>query len=217
VNPAVLERARRDAQRICVGKQAGERGRQQHIHQLLLSLARAGKRVARLKGGDPLVFARGGEEIELLTANEIPYQVVPGITAALGAAAGAALPLTHRRLARSVTFVNGHDTANDAADWRFFADPAHTVVFYMGVAQLPDIIARLRAAGAHDAHPAALIERATLPQQRIVRGSLVDIVQRADAQKVAPPALLITGAVAAFGSEAQLAAAGAAAAESLPA
>ena len=217
VNPAVLERARRDAERIFVGKEAGERGRQQHIHELLLSLARAGKRVARLKGGDPLVFARGGEEIALLAANEIPYQVVPGITAALGAAAGAAVPLTHRRLARSVTFVNGHDAANDAGDWRFFADPAHTVVFYMGVAQLPDIVARLRSAGADGAHPAALIERATLPQQRIVRGSLADIVQRADAERVAPPALLITGAVAAFGSEAQLAAAGAAAAETAPA
>lgn len=217
VNPAVLERARRDAERIFVGKESGERGTQQRIHELLLSLARAGKRVARLKGGDPLVFARGGEEIELLAANEIPYQVVPGITAALGAAAAAGVPLTHRRVARSVTFVSGHDAAGAAADWGFFADAAHTVVFYMGVAQLNDIVARLRAAGASETHPAALIERATLPQQRIVRGSLADIVRRANAERIGPPALLITGAVAALGGEAQLAVAAAAAAEALPA
>ncbi len=161
-------------------------------------LAGEGKRVARLKGGDPLVFGRGGEELEVLAAHGIPYTVVPGITAALGAAAAAELPLTHRRLADSVTFVNGHASDDALPDWRFFANPRHTVAVYMGVAQLPGIIARLRAAGASPGHPVAIIERATLPGQRILRGTLADITALAAVQQVEPPALLIVGDVAAF-------------------
>jgi len=197
VSPQVLERARREAERIFVGKESGERGQQERIHELLVRLARDGKRVARLKGGDPLVFGRGGEEIEVLAAHEIPYTIVPGITAALGAAASAGLPLTHRRLAHSVTFVSGHQDADALSDWRFFANPRHTVVFYMAVAQLGGIVARLRAAGATLQHPAALIAQATLPQQRIVRGTLADIAVLAAQQGIEPPALLIVGDVAA--------------------
>jgi uroporphyrin-III C-methyltransferase/precorrin-2 dehydrogenase/sirohydrochlorin ferrochelatase len=199
VSTQVLERARRDAELIFVGKTHGEHGQQEHIHELLLRHALAGKRVARLKGGDPFVFGRGGEELEALAAHDIPCTVVPGITAALGAAAGAMLPLTHRRLAHSVTFVNGYQGDDGAPpDWRFFADPQHTVVFYMGLASLPEIVARLRAAGAGRDHPAALIAHATLPEQQIIRGSLADIVTRVRAQQLAPPALLIVGNVAAF-------------------
>jgi uroporphyrin-III C-methyltransferase / precorrin-2 dehydrogenase / sirohydrochlorin ferrochelatase len=198
VGDAVLQRARRDAQRIFVGKEAGERGQQERIHELLVELARAGKRVARLKGGDPFVFGRGGEEIEVLHAHGIPFTVVPGITAALGAAAASHLPLTHRRLAQSVTFVTGHVSEGALPDWRFFANPQHTVVFYMGVAQLSGIIARLRAAGALAEHPAAVIEQATLPGQRVLRGTLADIVALSSAQQVEPPALLVVGAVAAL-------------------
>ena len=198
VSEAVLERARRDAQRIFVGKAYGAHGQQEHIHALLVRLAGEGKRVARLKGGDPFVFGRGGEEIEALAAHGIPYTVVPGITAALGAAAAAELPLTHRRLASSVSFVNGHAGDGALPDWRFFANPRHTVVVYMGVAQLPGIIARLRAAGAAPGHPVAIIERATLPGQRILRGTLGDITALTAAQPVQPPALLILGDVAAF-------------------
>jgi uroporphyrin-III C-methyltransferase / precorrin-2 dehydrogenase / sirohydrochlorin ferrochelatase len=198
VSDAVLERARRDAQRIFVGKEAGERGQQERIHELLVRFASEGKRVARLKGGDPFIFGRGGEEIEVLSAHGIPFTVVPGITAALGAAAASRLPLTHRRLAQSVTFVTGHASDGALPDWRFFANPQHTVVFYMGVAQLPGILSRLRAAGAAPEHPAALIERATLPGQRILRGTLADIGTLASAQQAAPPALLIVGAVAAL-------------------
>lgn len=198
VSPEVLERARRDAQRIFVGKESGERGQQERIHELLVRLAGEGRRVARLKGGDPFVFGRGGEEIEVLAAHGIPYVVVPGITAALGAAASADLPLTHRRLAQSVTFVSGHLSDGALPDWRFFANPRHTVVFYMGVAQLANIVAQLRAAGAGAEHPAAIIERATLPTQRILRSSLGGIAALADARHVEPPALLITGDVAAF-------------------
>jgi len=211
VSPQVLERARRDAERIFVGKESGERGQQERIHELLVALARAGRRVARLKGGDPFVFGRGGEEIEVLAAHEIPYTVVPGITAALGAAASAALPLTHRRLAHSVTFVSGHHSEGALPDWRFYANPLHTVVFYMGVAQLPGIVARLRAAGAAGSHPAAVIERATLPQQRIVRGPLARIAELAAAARVEPPALLIVGAVARFAAAQMLGAVAAAA------
>ena len=199
VSPQVLERARRDAELIFVGKTHGECGQQEHIHELLLRHARAGKRVARLKGGDPFVFGRGGEEVEALAAHDIPCTVVPGITAALGAAAATMLPLTHRRLADSVTFVNGHQGENGALpDWRFFADPRHTVVFYMGLKSLPEIVARLRTAGARADHPAALIANATLPEQQIVRATLGDIVARVHTRQIAPPALLIVGNVAAF-------------------
>jgi uroporphyrin-III C-methyltransferase / precorrin-2 dehydrogenase / sirohydrochlorin ferrochelatase len=201
VAPAVLERARRDAQCIFVGKDQGERGQQERINRLLVRLALAGKRVARLKGGDPFIFGRGGEELEVCAANGITCTVVPGITAALGAAAGAALPLTHRRLARSVSLVSGHDLDASPDEWRFFADPRHTVVFYMAVGQLASILARLREAGAAPSHPAALIERATLPQQRILRGTVADIAARARARHIEPPAVLITGAVAAFSAE----------------
>jgi uroporphyrin-III C-methyltransferase/precorrin-2 dehydrogenase/sirohydrochlorin ferrochelatase len=206
VSPEVLERARRDAERIFVGKAAGEHDQQEHIHQLMVRLAHEGKRVARLKGGDPFVFGRGGEEVEVLAAHDIPYVVVPGVTAALGAAASAVLPLTHRRLAQSVTFVNGHQDAPDPPEWRFFANPRHTVVFYMALSRLAEIVARLRAAGAASRHPAALISHATLPQQRIVRGTLGDIAARAAEQRIAPPALLIVGDVAGFAAHEALAA-----------
>jgi uroporphyrin-III C-methyltransferase / precorrin-2 dehydrogenase / sirohydrochlorin ferrochelatase len=203
VSPQVLERARRDAELIFVGKSHGEHGQQEHIHELLLRHARAGKRVARLKGGDPFVFGRGGEELEALGAHDIPCTVVPGITAALGAAAAAMLPLTHRHLAHSVTFVNGHQgEGGSLPDWRFFADPQHTVVFYMGLGHLPEIVARLRAAGAGRDHPAALIAHATLPEQQIVRGTLADILARARTRELAPPALLVVGNVAAFAATA---------------
>jgi uroporphyrin-III C-methyltransferase/precorrin-2 dehydrogenase/sirohydrochlorin ferrochelatase len=199
VNPQVLERARRDAELIFVGKRHGEHRQQEDIHELLLRHARAGKRVARLKGGDPFIFGRGGEELEALAAHDIPCTVVPGITAALGAAASAALPLTHRRLAHSVTFVNGHQGEGDALhDWRFFADPQHTVVFYMGLGHLPELVMRLRAAGAAPSHPAALISQATLPGQQILRGTLAGIVAQARVQQVAAPAVLIVGNIAAF-------------------
>lgn len=198
VSAAVLERARRDAERIFVGKEPGEPGQQARIHELMVRLAREGKRVARLKGGDPFVFGRGGEEIEVLAANDIPCSVVPGITAALGAAASAVVPLTHRRLAQSVTFVNGHQGEGALPDWRFFANPQHTVVFYMALGQLSEIVARLRAAGATPAHPAALVSHATLPQELILRGSLSNIAALAVERQIESPALLIVGAVAAF-------------------
>ncbi|HEY8052758.1 MAG: siroheme synthase CysG [Steroidobacterales bacterium] len=200
VPQGILERARRDAERIPVGKEVGEHRQQQRIHELLLQLTAAGKRVARLKGGDPFIFGRGGEEIELLAAHNIPYIVVPGITAALGAAAAAEIPLTHRRLAHSVTFVTGHAGEDGELHWEALAQPRHTVVFYMGIAQLPAIVAKLRAAGARADHPAAIVERAALPGQRVLRSDLQHIAALAARERIVPPALLIVGAVAAFGA-----------------
>jgi uroporphyrin-III C-methyltransferase / precorrin-2 dehydrogenase / sirohydrochlorin ferrochelatase len=200
VPQAVIERARREARRVFVGKQAGESGSQERINELLVEYAKQGLRVARLKGGDPLVFGRGGEEIEVLAAHGIPYIVVPGITAALGAAAAAGIPLTHRLVSQSVTFVTGHVLDDDTLDWRQLAGAHRTVVFYMGVAQLARIAEKLRAAGASSDYPVAVIERATLPEQRVLRGTLASIAEAARAAGVIPPALLIVGEVAAFAS-----------------
>ena len=198
ISDAVLDRARRDAERVFVGKETGgdHHKTQQRIHDLLVQYAKRGLRVARLKGGDPFIFGRGGEEIEVLQANGIPYVVVPGITAALAAAAAASIPLTHRRLAQSVTFAAGHALDDETLDWRSLAQPHHTVVFYMGVAQLPRIVARLLEAGSSPNHPAALVERGSLAGQRVVRGSISTIVQIARDENIAPPALLIVGEVA---------------------
>jgi uroporphyrin-III C-methyltransferase / precorrin-2 dehydrogenase / sirohydrochlorin ferrochelatase len=199
VSDAVLGRARRDAQRIFVGKEAGDpQMAQARIHELMIEHARAGLRVARLKGGDPFIFGRGGEEIEALAAAGIRYVVVPGITAALGAAAAAGIPLTHRKLAHSVTFAAGHALDEDSLDWHSLARPNHTVVFYMGVTHLSRILARLRASGAAADHPAAIIERATLPEQRVVSGTLATLEGLAAAAAIAAPALLIVGEVATF-------------------
>lgn len=197
VPDAVLERARRDALRVFVGKASqGEQATQEHIHELLLRFARQGLRVARLKGGDPFVFGRGGEEIELLAAHGVPCVVVPGVTAALGAAASAGIPLTHRHLSRSLTLVSGHDL--DGLNWAALARDKQTVVFYMGVAHLPDIVAQLCAAGAGPERPAAIVERATLPDQRVLSGSLGTIATLAHAHRVQAPSLLIVGEVAAL-------------------
>src|SRR5258708_18243572 len=198
VPAAVLERARRDAERVFVGKEAGNHTSQERINELLVHYARLGLRVARLKGGDPFIFGRGGEESEVLAAHGIPYIVVPGLTAALAAAAASNIPLTHRKLAQSVTFVTGHVLDDEALDWRSLAGSRQTVVFYMGVGHLPQIVAKLRAAGAPADHPAAVVERATLPQQRTLRGTLETIAGIAQAADVAPPALLIVGDVTAL-------------------
>jgi uroporphyrin-III C-methyltransferase/precorrin-2 dehydrogenase/sirohydrochlorin ferrochelatase len=202
VPAAVLERSRRDAERVFVGKQSGrssgETTSQAQIHDLLVHYARQGLRVARLKGGDPFVFGRGGEEAECLSQHGIPYVVVPGITAALGAAAAAGIPLTHREAAQSVTFVTGHPLKDDTLDWRALARGHQTVVFYMGVAHLQHICARLTAAGAREGLPAALIERATLPGQRVLRGTLASIAALAERAHISAPALLMVGEVAAL-------------------
>lgn len=203
VSDAVLDRARRDAERVFVGKEPGGASTtQERIHELLLHYARQGLRVARLKGGDPFIFGRGGEEIAFLAAHGIAFTVVPGITAALGAAACSAIPLTHRSVARSVTLATGHALDDGAHDWPALARPHQTAVFYMGLGQLPHIVAQLLAAGAPPSRAAAVIERATLAEQRVLRGTLAGIVEVVRAAGAAPPALLIVGDVVDIGSEA---------------
>ncbi|HXR20365.1 MAG TPA: siroheme synthase CysG [Steroidobacteraceae bacterium] len=198
VSDAVLERVRRDAERVYVGKESGQhRVTQQRIHTLLLEYAGRGLRVARLKGGDPFIFGRGGEEIDALAAAGIPVVVVPGITAALGAAASACLPLTQRGVAQSVTLVTAMGEGAESLDWRALAASTQTVVFYMGISQLSRIVQHLLAQGAARTRPAAIIERATLPGERIVAGSLHDIGERAQAAGIEAPALLIVGEIAA--------------------
>jgi uroporphyrin-III C-methyltransferase/precorrin-2 dehydrogenase/sirohydrochlorin ferrochelatase len=198
VPAAVLERSRRDAERIFVGKAARDHQTQDRINELLVHHARKGQRVARLKGGDPFIFGRGGEEIEVLAQHSIPYISVPGITAALGAASYAGIPLTHRYLAQSVTFVAGHVLEDESLDWRSLAGDRRTVVFYMGVAHLDQIVTRLRDWGAKPEHPVAIVERATLPEQRVLRGTLANIETIAREAAVVAPALLIVGDVTAF-------------------
>ncbi|HKZ73709.1 MAG TPA: siroheme synthase CysG [Steroidobacteraceae bacterium] len=198
VPAAVLDRARRDAVRVSVGKTVGDREMtQERINELLVGYAKAGQRVARLKGGDPFVFGRGGEELQALRQAGIAFTVVPGITAALGAAATAAIPLTHRRVAHAVTFVTGHLADGDALDWPALARPGHTVVFYMSVAHLEHIVSRLIASGAPAERPVAFVERASQPEERIVRSTLAHAVSDARQARIQAPALLIVGDVAA--------------------
>jgi uroporphyrin-III C-methyltransferase/precorrin-2 dehydrogenase/sirohydrochlorin ferrochelatase len=200
VSPAILARARRDAERIFVGKESGlHHVTQETTNDLLVRLAREGKRVVRLKGGDPFVFGRGGEELEVLAANGIAYSVVPGITAALGAAAASGIPLTHRDFAQSVTFVTGHGRdGGNQLDWAALAREQQTVVFYMGVANLGAIVAQLAAHGAPPNRPVAIVEKATHADQRVITGTLATIVERSYAEKVSAPALLIVGEVVAL-------------------
>ncbi|MGH8253784.1 MAG: siroheme synthase CysG [Steroidobacteraceae bacterium] len=199
VPEAVLARVRRDAERVFVGKQPGShRTTQLRIHELLIEHARRGRRVARLKGGDPMVFARGGEELAALTQAGVPVIVVPGVTAALGAASSARIPLTHRGASQSVCFVTAMGEAAAALDWRALAAPLQTVVFYMGASQLPQILARLIEHGAPRERPAAIVEHATLPGQRVIAGRLCDIAAKAATATVRAPALLIVGDVAQF-------------------
>ena len=202
VPEAVLARVRRDALRVSVGKEPGQhRTTQARINELLVDYARRGWRVARLKGGDPLVFGRGGEELAAVLAAGLPAIVVPGITAALGAAATAGMPLTHRGRSQAVVFVTAMGEAAAALDWRTLAAPLQTAVFYMGVAQLPSIVERLRAHDAPGTRAAAVIERATQPGQRLVTGTLADIAARAAEAGIGAPALLVVGDVAGYAGQ----------------
>lgn len=197
VAPAILELCRRDADRIYVGKQRANHALpQEQINQQLVALAKQGKRVLRLKGGDPFIFGRGGEEIEELAANGVPFQVVPGITAASGCAAYAGIPLTHRDHAQSVRFVTGHlkDGSCDLP-WAELAAPAQTLVFYMGLVGLPVICEQLIAHGRAASTPAALVQQGTTRNQRVFAATLADLPERVATEQVQAPTLLIVGEV----------------------
>jgi uroporphyrin-III C-methyltransferase/precorrin-2 dehydrogenase/sirohydrochlorin ferrochelatase len=203
VSPEVLDLARRDAERIEVAKEAGHHHvPQERIHALMLEHARAGKRVVRLKGGDAFVFGRGGEELEFLRAHGIPYEVVPGITAALACGAYAGIPLTHRDHAQSVRFVTAHAKGDDdGLDWAGFARGGQTLAFYMGVAGLERVRAKLLAHGRAADTPIALVENGTRPQQRVVVGTLDALPALALMHAVQSPALLFVGEVAALAAD----------------
>jgi uroporphyrin-III C-methyltransferase/precorrin-2 dehydrogenase/sirohydrochlorin ferrochelatase len=200
VGPGVLALARRDADFIEVGKQAAHHHvTQDGIHALMLEHARAGRRVVRLKGGDPFVFGRGGEELEFLHAHGIAFEVAPGITAALACAAYAGVPLTHRDHAQSVRFVTAHcRESRDTLDWRALAQEKQTLAVYMGVAALADFRDRLLAHGRAAGTPFALVENGSRPEQRVVTGRLADLPELAAVHAVQSPALLILGEVAAL-------------------
>ncbi len=197
VSAAIVDLARRDAQRIYVGKvRADHSVPQQQINQLLVDLALEGKRVIRLKGGDPFIFGRGGEEIELLAENNIPFQVVPGITAASGAACYSGIPLTHRDYAQSVRFITGHlKNGSIDHDWNQFQNVTETLVFYMGLAGLPIICEQLQAHGRMPSTPVALVERGTLLEQRVLIGTLETMVEVVEREKPKAPTLIIVGDV----------------------
>jgi len=197
VSPGVLALVRRDAERIYAGKRRDEHAiRQPDINRLLVRLAREGRRVLRLKGGDPFIFGRGGEEIATLADERIPFQVVPGVTAAAGCAAYAGIPLTHRDHAHACTFVTGNlKNGRVALDWPAVARPGQTVVVYMGLVGLRDICEGLVEHGLDAATPAALVEQGTTERQRVIEGTLATLADRVDGAGVEPPTLVIVGDV----------------------
>ncbi|MDP3800778.1 siroheme synthase CysG [Brevundimonas sp.] len=197
---AVLDRARRDARRIYVGKRRGEHSvPQEEIAALMVAEAKAGHRVVRLKGGDPFVFGRGGEELEAVRAAGIDVIVVPGITAALGCAAVAGIPLTHRDQAQAVSFVTAETRPGGVGpDWAALAAPNHTLAVYMGVAGATAVQAGLLKAGRAPGTPVAVIENGSRPDQRVVTGRLDGLARLVAREKVVSPALLIVGEVAAW-------------------
>jgi uroporphyrin-III C-methyltransferase/precorrin-2 dehydrogenase/sirohydrochlorin ferrochelatase len=197
ISKEVLDLCRRDAERIYVGKERDNHAvPQDQINQLLVDLAKQGKRVCRLKGGDPFVFGRGGEEIETLTQNGVNFQVVPGITAALGTSSYAGIPLTHRDYSQSVVFVTGHlkDGSMDL-NWKGLAQPNQTIVFYMGLKGLPVICQQLMAHGLPADLPIALVQQATTPRQRVFTGTLGTMVERIKNEEIKAPTLIIVGNV----------------------
>jgi uroporphyrin-III C-methyltransferase/precorrin-2 dehydrogenase/sirohydrochlorin ferrochelatase len=197
VAKAVLDMTRSDAERIYVGKERDNHAmRQEEINQLLADLAKQGKRVIRLKGGDPFIFGRGGEEIDTLASQGVPFQVVPGITAASGCASYGGIPLTHRDYAQSVTFVTGHLKDNTMnLNWRQLAQPNQTVVFYMGLKGLSVISRELQAHGMPGDTPAALVQQGTTPMQRIFTGTVASLPDIVEKEKPKPPTLIIVGEV----------------------
>lgn len=197
VSAPILELVRRDAEKIYVGKQKSNHSLpQDDINALMVAEAKKGNRVVRLKGGDPFIFGRGGEEIQVLLQHGIEFQVVPGITAASGAASYAGIPLTHRDHAQSVTFTTGHlkDGTVDL-DWPALASEHRTLVFYMGLTGLPVICQKLTEHGLPASTPIALIQQATLPEQRVVTGTLADIADNPATAQMQPPTLIIVGSV----------------------
>lgn len=202
VTPEVLDMARRDADHILVGKaRAHHTIPQEDINALLVRLGRAGRKVVRLKGGDPYIFGRGGEETEALEAAGVAYEVVPGITAALACAASAGIPLTHRDATQTVTFATGHQRSGALTlDFEWLARGG-TLAIYMGLHTLPALRDGLFGGGLDPATPAALVEQGGRPEQRVLRGTLDELVSKAPAWSTGGPTLTLVGAVTRRGKE----------------
>ena len=197
VGDGIMDLARPDARRIYAGKEASNHTLPQAaINKLLVDLAREGLAVVRLKGGDPFIFGRGGEELETLAASCIPFEVVPGVTAASGCAAYSGFPLTHRDHAQAVTFVTGHlkdHTVN--LDWPALARPNQTVVFYMGIGAAEEICRQMISHGLPPQTPAAVVRNGTLPTQQSLLATLETLPQRIEQAGITPPALIVVGSV----------------------
>ena len=203
VGAGVMALVRRGAELVYAGKERSNHALpQREINALLVALARQGKHVVRLKGGDPFVFGRGGEEAQALAAAGIPFEIVPGVTAACGVAAATRIPLTHREHAHALTFVTGHlrDGTMDL-DWPSLARPGHTLVVYMGLAGLPELARELVAHGLPASTPVAVVQQGTLPSQRVVRATLATIAGRVAAAGLAPPTLVVVGDVVSVADE----------------
>ena len=197
--PALLNFAPNHAEVIYVGKKGGDHTlSQDKINALIVEKAKTGSTVCRLKGGDPFIFGRGGEEAEILVANAIPFEVVPGVTSAIAAAAYAGIPLTHRKLTATLAFITGHEDPHKEEsniDWESLARGIGTLVFFMGVKNLPDIAQKLIANGKSPNTPVALIRWGTTPGQTTVTGTLDDIAERAKKADLKPPAIIVVGEV----------------------
>jgi uroporphyrin-III C-methyltransferase len=204
VNPVLLEEVPASAQRLFVGKQPGRCSlRQEEINALLVEHARLGRTVVRLKGGDPFVFGRGGEEALALVEAGIAFEVVPGISSAIAVPAYAGIPVTHRNRSGALTIVTGHETPEHDAplvDWEALARLDGTLVILMGVATLPAIRQKLMQAGMDPATPAAVIEQGTIAHQRTVRAPLAEIVERVTAADLRSPAVVVIGRVVDLGA-----------------
>jgi uroporphyrin-III C-methyltransferase/precorrin-2 dehydrogenase/sirohydrochlorin ferrochelatase len=197
VSPEVMELVRRDAELIFVGKSRDQHTMpQEEINELLATLALQGKRVLRLKGGDPFIFGRGGEEIETLMERGVPFQVVPGITAANGVSSYAGIPLTHRDYAQACLFITGHhkDGSIDM-DWVAMSRPNQTVVIYMGLVGLKEICEKLIAHGVSASMPAAVVQQGTTQKQKVVAATLADLAEKVNVAEMKPPCLTIIGEV----------------------
>lgn len=206
ITAEILSLCRQDAEYISVGKKAGNHTLpQEEINQLLVDLAKQGLMVCRLKGGDPYIYGRGGEEAQLLAKNNINYQVIPGITAAAACSAAVGIPLTHRDYAQSLQFVTGHlkkptDTHSDT-NWQSLASSNQTLVIYMGIIQSPEIKNQLIKHGRAADTPVAIIEKGTRPDQRVVIGTLDTLDELVQTHQIGSPALIIVGEVVALYSE----------------
>ncbi len=204
VNPVLLEEAPATAERIFVGKQAGRHCiAQSEINGVLIRYARLGHEVVRLKGGDPFVFGRGGEEAEALADAGIPFEIVPGVSSAVAVPAYAGIPLTHRKFASSFAVVTGHEArkSQDSVDWAKLATAVDTLVILMGLSNLPIIVAELLAHGRSPETPAAVIRRGTTEGQEAIFGTLTDIVEKS--ALIEPPALIVVGDVVSLADKLQ--------------